>query len=104
VPSSGAGTGDLILSGDGRTLYASSTTGGAGGGIAVLRRDVATGSVRELAGHAGCLGVRRLQCVRIRGLDEVLTIAFSPDGRFAYALSGDIGDDALAIFRVTGPS
>jgi DNA-binding beta-propeller fold protein YncE len=98
VPFFGAGTGGVVLSPDGRTLYASSWTSG-DGGIAVLRRDPASGALRELPGGAGCLAAKRRRCTPVRGLDESQTIAVSPDGRQAYALSGYF-EDAVAVFAV----
>jgi 6-phosphogluconolactonase (cycloisomerase 2 family) len=104
----------LALSRDGRTLYVSSTTT-QGGGIAVLRRDTASGALRELRGRAGCLEGGRVvgvaedntviirrppTCLPIRGMDEVGALALSPDGRHAYALGGGLDEDAVAVFTV----
>ena len=105
VPGMGNGTARLVLSADGRTLYASSYTLGfnnVGGGIAVLRRAPASGALRELPGRAGCLAARRPSCTPVRGMDEVATVALSPDGRFAYALSGDEDTNAVAVFAIRG--
>jgi DNA-binding beta-propeller fold protein YncE len=103
VPGLGGGTDRVALAPDGRTLYASSSTG-SGGGIAVLRRDPATGAVRELRGRAGCLAAARAGCTPVRGLSEAKTLVISPDGRHAYALSGDYGADAVAVFAVRRPA
>jgi Lactonase, 7-bladed beta-propeller len=83
----GEGTERLVLSSDGRTLYAASST--PSGGVALLRRDRSSGALREMPGPFGCLGAPGLRCTGVRGLDGAQAIAISPGGRHAYVLGAD---------------
>ena len=70
----------LALSPDERHLY----TGGAGG-LAVLTRSRAAGTLRPRS----CVAwTRRARCARAAGLENVMDLVVSPDGRHVYAASG----------------
>jgi 6-phosphogluconolactonase (cycloisomerase 2 family) len=93
------------MSADGRNVYVS---GGIGDSIAVLRRDPATGRLRQPAGAAGCVrnrhggasqggpGPGEDGCRQVDGLLYPRTIAVSPDGRFLYAAA--FSGDAILIY------
>jgi xylan 1,4-beta-xylosidase len=93
------------MSPDGRNVYVS---GGIGDSIAVLRRDPASGRLRQLAGAQGCVRDRRGGasqggpapgedgCLPVDGLRYPRTIAVSPDGRFLYAAA--FGADAIVVY------
>jgi DNA-binding beta-propeller fold protein YncE len=80
---------DLAITADGREAYAASSVSD---GIAILRRDRATGALSQSPGRAGCVsqdgGGGR--CVVGRALDEVWGVALSPDGRNLYAVSAKV--------------
>jgi DNA-binding beta-propeller fold protein YncE len=83
-----AGAVDLAISPDGRSVYTASSVAD---GIAILRRNRLTGALTQSTGHGGCIsqgGGGR--CVPGRGLDEVWSVAVSPDGRNAYAVSSKV--------------
>lgn len=66
------------------------------GGIAVLRRDVATGALDQLPGAAGCVRDEgRGGCTPGRGMWSAHAAAVAPDGRHVYVTSGD----GIATFR-----
>src|SRR4051812_32397257 len=69
----------LVVTPDGRFLYAGSFTSGA---ITGYRRNVRTGALRR----AGCVTVAHTRgCGRARGLRTANALAISPDGRSLYA-------------------
>jgi DNA-binding beta-propeller fold protein YncE len=76
----------LVLSPDGRTLYAPTEVG-----IVVLRRDRSDGSLTQLPGRYG----------RVRLGEQSPSIVVSPDGRFVYAFTTirKTGAYGLRIFR-----
>lgn len=67
-------------------------------GLAVLARDRATGALEQLPGRDGCITEfgNGGECTAGRGIRTVFDMAFSPDGRFAYAASQF--SDAVAAF------
>lgn len=67
---------------DNRYLYTGGYTG-----IAIFRRDIETGTLQQLPGPSGCVGLSRTECSWAPRPEEVEDIAFSQDGRFAYAAS-----------------
>jgi 6-phosphogluconolactonase (cycloisomerase 2 family) len=93
------------VSPDGRNVYVS---GGIGNSIAVLRRDPATGALRQPPGEAGCVRNRsggasqggpapgEDGCKQVDGLRYPRTIALSPDGRFLYAAA--FSADSIVIY------
>lgn len=97
-----AGPVDLVVSPDGRFVYAASSIADA---VAILRRDRATGVLTQSLTRAGCIsqsGGGGL-CTRGRGLDEVWGISMSPDGRNLYAVSSRVNMlSAIARNQVTG--
>ncbi|MFN8624278.1 MAG: hypothetical protein U0869_26340 [Chloroflexota bacterium] len=101
---------DEAVSPDGRSVYV--TVLGAGRGVhagrpgravrasalLVLRRDPATGALRQLPGASGCLAqVRAPGCATARGIDGAGTVLVSPDSRYVYVAGWH--SRGLAIFR-----
>jgi DNA-binding beta-propeller fold protein YncE len=71
----------IVVSRDGARVYAASNAG-----IAVFARSRADGSLRQLAGSAGCVAPDAAGgCAPARTLRGVGAIALSPDGRALYA-------------------
>jgi DNA-binding beta-propeller fold protein YncE len=71
----------IVVSADGRRVYAASNAG-----IAVLARSTADGSLRQLAGAAGCVSSDPTSgCTQARALRAVEGIALSQDGSTLYA-------------------
>jgi DNA-binding beta-propeller fold protein YncE len=97
-----AGPVDLAVTADGRNVYtASSITDG----IAILRRDRTTGALTQASGRAGCLSQEGGggRCGVGRALDEVWSVAVSPDGRNVYNVSSKVNMlGAIARERSTG--
>ena len=87
----------LAMTRDGSFLYVGGTDG-----IAVFRRDAATGKLTQLDGTDGCLSVDgndengAATCTDARRLSNVHTITLSRDERFAYA---NAQGDARRRFR-----
>jgi hypothetical protein len=90
----------IVVSRDGRRVYAASNAG-----IAIFARSLADGSLRQLAGSAGCVAPSAdTGCTPARTLRGVGAIALSPDGGTLYAttrsqslvvLSGDAATHGL---------
>jgi DNA-binding beta-propeller fold protein YncE len=71
----------IVISRDGARVYAASNAG-----IAIFARSRADGSLRQLAGSAGCVAPDAAGgCAPARTLRGVGAIALSPDGRALYA-------------------
>jgi DNA-binding beta-propeller fold protein YncE len=93
---------DLAISPDGRYVYTASSVAD---GIAVLRRDRGTGALTQPSGRAGCLSQKGGggRCHVGRALDEVWSVAVSPDGRNIYNVSSKVNMlGAIARERATG--
>lgn len=83
----------VVVSDDGRRVYLASNAG-----IAVLARSTVDGSLRQLAGPAGCVSsAADSGCTQARALRAVEAIALSADGRTLYA-TARIGQ-ALAVLE-----
>jgi DNA-binding beta-propeller fold protein YncE len=81
------GARDIVVTGDGRNVYVAGTDA-----VAVFRRDLRTGRLRQLRGRAGCVSDRPVQspdpgCRRGRALTHPDGLALSPSGRFLYVAS-----------------
>jgi DNA-binding beta-propeller fold protein YncE len=94
-----AGPVDLAITADGRGVYVASSISD---GVAILRRDRATGALRQPAGRGGCISQKGGggRCAVGRALDEVWGVALSPDGLNLYAVSAKI--NTLAAIARSG--
>src|SRR5918998_241024 len=93
---------DLAISPDGLSVY---TASAGSDGIAALTRDRATGALTQPEDRSGCIsqGARPRRCVGGRGLDEVWSVAISPDGRNVYSVSSKVNTlGALTRDRESG--
>jgi DNA-binding beta-propeller fold protein YncE len=92
---------DLAVSPDGRSVYAAAASSDT---IASLRSDRSSGALTQARGRAGCIrqsGSRR--CTAGRTLDEVWSVAASPDGRNVYSVSSKVNAmGALIRTRASG--
>lgn len=89
-----AGAADIAIAPDNVTVAVAAFDSDA---IALLERDLRTGTLVHRAGPEGCFAATANGCTRGRGLGGAGTVAFSGDGNNLYVASTD--DDALAIFR-----
>jgi DNA-binding beta-propeller fold protein YncE len=72
--------------------------------IAVLTRDPRTGVLTQPLGRSGCLSTTGAEgCARLRGLTETTWITISPDGKNAYAVSGNHALDCTFGQTPSGP-
>jgi fibronectin-binding autotransporter adhesin len=85
----------VVVSPDGRNVYAAAFTSGA---IVVADRNRSTGAIAQKPNLAGCLAAPSVPgCQRAKALRGVSSLALSPDGRFLYSTS--FGSNAVDIFR-----
>jgi DNA-binding beta-propeller fold protein YncE len=95
------GVHDLVLSMDGRTLYAPASTAAHNGAMPILRR-LPGGRLRQPSGRRGCFTHDGSQgCAPARGLEGAHTLTFSRDGRTAYVAS-EVAAGSLAVFTRAG--
>ena len=97
-----AGPVDLAITRDGRGVYAASSISD---GVAILRRDRATGTLTQSLSRRGCISQDGSggRCGPGRALDEVWSVALSPDDRNLYAVSAKVNMlGATARNRSTG--
>jgi DNA-binding beta-propeller fold protein YncE len=97
-----AGPVDLAITADGRSVYAAASIAD---GITILRRDRTTGELSQRPGRAGCISQEGGggRCRVGRALDEVWSVAVSPDGRNVYNVSSKVNMlGAIARNRSTG--
>ena len=97
-----AGPVDLAVTRDGRNVYVASSIGDA---IAILARNRTTGVLSQAPGRVGCIsqGGGGGRCVAGRALDEVWSVAVSPDGRNVYGVSAKVNMlGAMARDRLNG--
>jgi hypothetical protein len=93
------GVSGLVVSRDGRHVYAAVRDSGA---VAAFRRDRRTGALRQLAGRRGCLGGAAADgCAAARNLDGARALTLSRDGRSVYVASAG-GLAVLARDRRSG--
>ena len=83
------GVAALVVSADGRSLYAVSYGLAAGeDSVITLQRDPRTGGLRPLPGKLGCVqSLPGRGCPPLAGLEGATAITVSPDGRFVYVAS-----------------
>jgi DNA-binding beta-propeller fold protein YncE len=86
----------VAVSDDGRNVYVVSAGTSA---VAVFARDLATGALSQLPGTDACVSKDGTggDCADGIGLDEVVSVTVSPDGRNVYVTSF-AGSDAVAVF------
>jgi DNA-binding beta-propeller fold protein YncE len=85
----------LVVSPDGRNVYAASFASGA---IVIADRNRSSGAIAQKPNLAGCVAAASLPgCQRAKALRGVSSLALSPDGRFLYSTS--FGSNAVDIFR-----
>ncbi|MEA2148654.1 MAG: hypothetical protein QOD69_484 [Solirubrobacteraceae bacterium] len=90
------GATSIVVSPDGRQVFASSGTDAGGtGAVAILDRDRRTGALVRARGRTACIGQSE-GCASARGLRGASAVAVSADGTSAYVLS-DVGC-AIAVF------
>src|SRR4051812_14063908 len=97
-----AGPSDLAISRDGRFVYVASSIADA---VAILQRDTATGELTQRLDRRGCISQSGGggRCTRGRGLDEVWSVALSPDGTNLYAVSSKVNTlSAMSRNRESG--
>lgn len=87
----------IAVSPDGKNVYVASRVDA----IAILSRDLASGSLSQREGAAGCISTGGMDgeghvCQVGRGLDEPTDVALSPGGESLYVSSS--GSDAVATF------
>ena len=86
---------DVAVSPDGRFVYVASYGNHA---IAIFARNPSTGMLRQLPGALGCMSPHPWQgCAVSRRMGGIHYLAFTHDGRFAYA-AGE-GSAALVVLR-----
>ncbi len=101
------GSGDatsVVISSDGRFLYVASqnTTKSANvGGIAIFKRNLKTGTLRQLSGTGGCVtAVAYKGCAIAREVDDTDSLHITPDQKYLYASNyDDSPHGGLAIFK-----
>ncbi|MDA0168941.1 lactonase family protein [Solirubrobacter taibaiensis] len=89
------GVAGVTVSPDGRRVYA---VAGDSGAVVTFAREPATGSLRQLAGRAGC--VREgggFGCARGRGLESAVGLVASPDGRNVY-VAASLQSHTVSVF------
>ena len=84
----------VLVSRDGRNVYALAS----GRGVAVFRRDRASGALVQLSGPDGCVGDQASDAACRVGvaMDDAQAVALSPDGRNVYVASPTT--DSVAVF------
>jgi DNA-binding beta-propeller fold protein YncE len=83
------GVAALVVSPDGRSLYAVSYGLAPGeDSVVTLQRDPRTGALRPLSGNGSCVqSLPGRDCPPVAGLEGATAITISPDGRFVYVAS-----------------
>jgi DNA-binding beta-propeller fold protein YncE len=94
------GATSLTISRDGRNVYVAAAASNA---VAILRRDPRTGTLRQLAGKAGCTSETGTggACRDGTGLWGAASVTLPPDGRHAYAAG--FYSSAVSIFTRAAP-
>jgi DNA-binding beta-propeller fold protein YncE len=85
----------LAASPDGANVYAAAFGSGA---IGVFDRNASSGALIQKPRRAGCVTASATpDCTRGRAIQQVSSIALSPDGRFLYAAA--FASDAVSVFK-----
>jgi 6-phosphogluconolactonase (cycloisomerase 2 family) len=89
------GVRSVVVSPDGKNVYAASETSGA---VSVFARDATTGALTQLGGTAGCVSQTGTGgfCTDGRALAGAGDVTVTPDGAYAYVAS--LGSDAVSVF------
>ncbi len=83
----------IVVSPDGKFVY----VGSEDRGIAAFSRNTTTGVLSQLAGTAGCVNTAGDDgCARATAVNEIVSLAISPDGKSLYA--SDTSDGAVSAF------
>jgi DNA-binding beta-propeller fold protein YncE len=78
---------EILISRDGRHVYALSSDGEYRAWVVGFRRNARTGALRAIGGDGACVRAEPAPgCTVLRGLDDVSGATLSPDGRFAYVI------------------
>jgi hypothetical protein len=102
----------LVISRDGKFLYVASQLEimtDKIGGVAVFRRNLKTGTLRQLAGKRGCVSATGASedgpgtCTRAREADDISNVHITPDQKFLYASNYDSPPHSgIAVFKRSG--
>lgn len=96
--------GSVSVSPDGNNVYVVTAESWWNGGVAIFKRDPATGTLTQLEGKAGCINnTGSWGCAQARGLEGAISATVTPDGQNTYIASHDAS--AVAVFKrnhVTG--
>jgi hypothetical protein len=94
----------IVISRDGRSLYVASQYSPSPkdiGGIAVFKRNLKTGTLRQPRGKAGCVvAVAYKNCAVAREVDDTSNLQITPDQKYLYASNYDNPPHSgIAIFK-----
>lgn len=89
--------GIVAVSPDGTTVYAAGGTGSRGA-LGIFARNIATGSLRQLPGNAGCvLRAKTTGCARGPGMETPAAVAISPNGTMVVTAANN--GQAIGLYR-----
>ncbi len=88
------GSEDLVVSGDGRNVYATSFPNSA---VVELERDGTTGALTQLGGNNHCISDEAIDgCTQVKGIGGTRGVAISPNGENVYV--GSTSENSVAEF------